>query len=53
LESWRLVKAALPVRPELQAPFEFMKEYMSNSRTAPETPAAPPPAAAPTPPARG
>ncbi len=53
LESWRLVKAALPVRPELQAPFAFMKEYMSNSRTAPETPSAPPPATAPTPPARG
>jgi len=52
LASWRLVKAALPVSPELQAPFAFMQEYMSYSRATPDTPATTPAASAPAAPAR-
>ena len=35
LSSWRLVQAAMPDRPELEAPFAFMQQYMSTSRSVP------------------
>jgi hypothetical protein len=41
LSNWRLVQAAMPDRPDLEAPFAFMQEYMSVTRsTPPQTPTA-------------
>ncbi len=40
LSNWRLVVAAMPDRPDLQAPFAFMQDYMSVTRSTP--PQAPP-----------
>jgi len=41
LSDWRLVQAAMPDRPDLEAPFAFMQEYMAVTRsTPPQTPAA-------------
>ena len=35
LSSWRLVQAAMPERPDLEASFAFMQDYMSVTRSAP------------------
>ena len=35
LSNWRLVVAAMPDRPELEAPFAFMQDYMSVTRSTP------------------
>jgi hypothetical protein len=42
LSNWRLVQAAMPDRPELEAPFAFMQAYMALTRSTapPQTPAA-------------
>jgi hypothetical protein len=41
LSNWRLVQAAMPDRPDLEAPFAFMQEYMTVTRSAPpQTPTA-------------
>jgi hypothetical protein len=39
LSNWRLVIAAMPDRPELEAPFAFMQDYMSVTRSTPQPPA--------------
>lgn len=36
LSNWRLVVAAMPDRPELEAPFSFMQDYMSVTRSTPQ-----------------
>ncbi len=41
LSTWRLIVAAMPNHPELEAPFAFMQEYMSIGRRKPP-PKAPP-----------
>ena len=35
LSNWRLVVAAMPDRPELEASFAFMQDYMSVTRSTP------------------
>ena len=43
LSNWRLVVAAMPDRPELEASFTFMQDYMSVTRSTPppQAPTAP------------
>jgi len=35
LSNWRLVVVAMPDRPELEASFAFMQDYMSVNRSTP------------------
>ncbi|MFI5364158.1 MAG: hypothetical protein ACHQ4J_00910 [Candidatus Binatia bacterium] len=42
LSNWRLVVAAMPDRPDLEAPFAFMQAYMSVARSTPPAPTATP-----------